>query len=58
VTGLGDDTRVIARLPATVSDPIAGDSSYEFAISNDRVRFFDAGSGERTDPVRLGSGHG
>jgi multiple sugar transport system ATP-binding protein len=57
-TGLGEDTRVIARLAATVPDPIAGDNSYEFAIGTDRVRFFDADSGERSDPVPLGSRHG
>jgi multiple sugar transport system ATP-binding protein len=54
VTALGEETRVIARLPATITDPIEpGD--HEFAVPVDRVRFFGAESGDRTDPVPVGA---
>jgi multiple sugar transport system ATP-binding protein len=49
VTGIGEPTRVIARLPATVSDPISSGTEYDFAVSRDRLRFFDAATGLRTE---------
>jgi len=53
---IGDEpTRVIARLPATVETPVRPGERHEFAISVGRLRFFDTGSGTRTDPVRLAS---
>jgi multiple sugar transport system ATP-binding protein len=52
---IGEDTRVIARLPATVSTPIAAGESHQFAVHPDRLRFFDADSGLRADPVPIGS---
>ena len=58
VAGFGDDTRVIARLPATLTDPLSGGQTYEFGTSTDRVRFFDADGGGRTGPVPLGAGSG
>jgi multiple sugar transport system ATP-binding protein len=48
-TGLGEPTRVVARLPATVSTPIEPGSSHEFAVARGRLRFFDAASGQRRD---------
>jgi ABC-type sugar transport system ATPase subunit len=48
-------SRVIARLPATVETPIAVGERHDFAVPGGRLRFFDAASGERTAPVRLGS---
>ena len=57
VTGLGEDTRAIARLPATATEPIS-EGAHEFAVAADRVRFFDEESGARTDPVPLGAGGG
>jgi multiple sugar transport system ATP-binding protein len=52
---LGDGPcRVIARLPATVETPIAVGERHDFAVPGGRLRFFDAASGERTAPVRLG----
>ncbi|MQA83737.1 MAG: ATP-binding cassette domain-containing protein [Streptosporangiales bacterium] len=54
VKGLGEETRIIARLPATVSVPITPDQTYTFAVHGYHLRFFDAKSGERTDPVRVG----
>jgi multiple sugar transport system ATP-binding protein len=52
---IGEDTRVIARLPATVSTPIAAGETHGFAVQHRRLRFFDADSGERADPVPVGS---
>ena len=58
VTKLGEDTRVIARLPSTVEDPLQVGETVEFGIDVSRVRYFDAESGLRTDPVRLDTSHG
>ncbi|HEX6686959.1 MAG TPA: ABC transporter ATP-binding protein [Candidatus Limnocylindrales bacterium] len=49
VTGIGEPTRVIARLPATVTDPIATGMEYDFAVSRERLRYFDAATGLRTE---------
>jgi multiple sugar transport system ATP-binding protein len=54
VSGLGEDTRVIARLPATVTEPLQPGEAHEFACGVDRIRYFDSDSGRRTDPIRLG----
>jgi multiple sugar transport system ATP-binding protein len=54
-TRIGEDTRVIARLPATVSTPIAAGETHQFAVHPDRLRFFDVASGLRADPVPIGS---
>jgi len=54
VTRIGEPTRVIARLPATVTTPIAVGETHQFAVGGDRLRFFDASTGERTDAARLG----
>jgi multiple sugar transport system ATP-binding protein len=58
VTGLGEDTRVIARLPSTVRDPLQAGETVDFAISVDRVRFFDQDTGARAAPIRLVGTHG
>jgi multiple sugar transport system ATP-binding protein len=58
VSGLGAETRVIARLPSTVSTPISGGETHEFAVPSDRLRFFDADTGLRTDPVPLAGSDG
>ncbi len=50
VTGIGEATRVIARLPATVTDPIESGQEYDFAVSRDRLRLFDAATGLRSVP--------
>jgi len=52
VTGLGEPTRVVARLPATVDAPLHSGQTYDFAVPRGRLRFFDAATGRRTDPVR------
>ncbi len=54
VTGIGEPTVVIVRLPATVTTPIEVGHDHEFVIPDDRLRFFDAGTGTQTEPVALG----
>jgi ABC-type sugar transport system ATPase subunit len=54
VSRIGEETRVIARLPSTVTTPIAAGETHEFAVRRDRLRFFDAESGLRTEPVPVG----
>jgi multiple sugar transport system ATP-binding protein len=58
VTGLGEDTRVIARLPSTVRDSLQVGEDVDFGVDIDRVRFFDAVEGQRVPPVRLATTHG
>ncbi|MEO3830058.1 ABC transporter ATP-binding protein [Actinomadura sp. B10D3] len=53
VTGVGEETRVIARLPATVATPLEAGETHRFAVPSERLRFFDAGSGARTAAVPL-----
>ena len=55
VSQIGERTRVVARLPATVDTPIAGGQTHEFAVPGRRLRFFDSETGQRAQPVRLGS---
>jgi multiple sugar transport system ATP-binding protein len=54
VRGIGEETRVIARLPATVSTPIEAGEVRDFAVHERDLRFFDAETGKRTaaQPVR------
>uniref|UniRef100_UPI0035A24A75 ABC transporter ATP-binding protein n=1 Tax=Actinomadura hibisca TaxID=68565 RepID=UPI0035A24A75 len=54
VTGLGDATRVIARLPATLDTPITPGEPHEFAVPAGRLRFFDADAGTRAPAVPIG----
>jgi multiple sugar transport system ATP-binding protein len=49
-SGLGEPTRVVARLPSTVATPIATGTSHDFAVARDRLRHFDARTGLRRDP--------
>jgi multiple sugar transport system ATP-binding protein len=54
VRGIGEETRVIARLPATVTTPIDMGATRRFAVHEHDLRFFDAQTGTRTSsrPVR------
>src|SRR5687768_9695129 len=54
LTGIGEETRVIARLPATITTPLQAGDVRDFAIHERNLRFFDAETGERTHahPVR------
>jgi multiple sugar transport system ATP-binding protein len=47
VRGLGERTRVIARLPATVTAPVTLGEEHEFAVHAERLRYFDATTGQR-----------
>ena len=54
VSGIAEETKVIARLPATVDTPIEPDETYAFAVHERNLRFFDNETGSRTEraPVR------
>ena len=54
VTGIGEETRVIARLPATVATPLEAGETREFAVPSERLRFFDADKGVRAAAVPIG----
>jgi multiple sugar transport system ATP-binding protein len=47
--GLGEEARVIARLPATVTAPLQEGEQHEFAVHERDLRFFDAESGKQTE---------
>jgi len=51
VRGLGEPTRVIARLGATVTTAIEIGTTHEFAIDARDLCRFDAGSGRRIEPA-------
>jgi multiple sugar transport system ATP-binding protein len=55
VSGMSEETKVISRLPATVDTPIEPHETYEFAVHDRNLRFFDAETGERTGraPARV-----
>jgi multiple sugar transport system ATP-binding protein len=48
--GLGEETRVIARLPATVTAPLEAGDGRDFAVHERDLRFFDAETGKQTTP--------
>jgi multiple sugar transport system ATP-binding protein len=50
---LGEETRVITRLPATVTLPVEAGEEHTFAVAANRLRFFDATTGERSAPMPL-----
>jgi multiple sugar transport system ATP-binding protein len=50
VTHIGEQTRVVARLPATLDTPITVGEVNKFAVDNRRLRFFDAATGLRREP--------
>jgi len=49
--GIGEETRVVARLPATVESAVTAGTEREFAVARHRLRFFAADGGRRTNPV-------
>ncbi len=53
VSGIGEETRVIAMLPSTVSVDVPVDETTEFVIRGADLRFFDKSTGLRTERVRL-----
>jgi multiple sugar transport system ATP-binding protein len=54
VAGIDEETKVISRLPATVDTPIEPDGTYDFAVHERNLRFFDSETGARAEraPVR------
>jgi ABC-type sugar transport system ATPase subunit len=54
INGIGEETRVISRLPSTVTTPLEDGDMREFAVHERDLRFFDVDSGERTaaQPLR------
>src|SRR5918994_1571999 len=55
LTGIGEETRVIARLPATITTPIAAGETREFRVREQDLRFFDAKTGRRSAPEAIWS---
>ena len=55
VLGIGEPTRVVARLPATVDAPVVAGEEQAFAVAGRRLRFFTTDTGRRTPRVRLGA---
>jgi multiple sugar transport system ATP-binding protein len=55
VKGIGEETRVIARLPSTIDTPIAAGELHDFAVRRAKLRFFEEATGLRCDPVPLES---
>ena len=53
VTGIGEETRVISMLPATVSAHVPVDQTSEFVVRGADLRFFEKETGLRTAPQRL-----
>jgi multiple sugar transport system ATP-binding protein len=48
VREIGEEARVIARLPATATTPLEPGDVREFAVHEADLRCFDAGTGEQT----------
>ena len=53
VSALGEETRVIAMLPSTVTAPVDAGSTHDFVIHGDDLRFFDKSTGRRTERKRV-----
>ena len=54
LSGLGEPTKVVVRLPATVLTPIETGSVQEMIVRHDDLRFFDPGTKRAREPVRVG----
>ena len=55
VQDLGGATRVIARLPSTITTPIVPGEVAKFGIGVDRLRYFDKATGLRTTAAPVGA---
>jgi multiple sugar transport system ATP-binding protein len=55
LTGPFQDTKVIAKLPYTVSTPIQAGEAYEFDVLDRDLKFFDRDTGRRTESRPLGA---
>ena len=49
--GIGEPTRVVARLPATLDVAVPVGAEHEFAVARERLRFFAKDTGKRTEAV-------
>lgn len=50
LAGTSGDTKTLARLPSTVTVPIAPGSDYEFVVPAKDLKYFDKATGLRTEP--------
>ena len=48
--GAYEDTKIVSRLPSTVTDPIQPGESYQFTVRRKDLKFFDRGPGLRIEP--------
>jgi multiple sugar transport system ATP-binding protein len=55
VTGLGEPTAVIARLPSTITTSLVPGSVAQFGVAVDRLRYFDKDTGLRTTASPVGA---
>jgi multiple sugar transport system ATP-binding protein len=53
IPAIAPETRVIARLPFTVTTPVAEGEGARFAVAESSLRFFDKDGGERISPRTL-----
>ena len=53
VEGVAGNTRVVSKLPSTVTVPIQEGQSYEFVVRKEQLRFYDKVTGRRTEPRPL-----
>ncbi|HEX2849986.1 MAG TPA: ABC transporter ATP-binding protein [Acidimicrobiales bacterium] len=58
LTGLGEPTQVIVRLPATVLVPIDTGTTVDMVVRESDLRFFDASTEKAAPAVPLGDVHG
>lgn len=56
IVGAAEDTRIVAKLPSTVTVDIEAGHSYEFVVPAQHVKFFDKTTGLRTEPEPLAVG--
>jgi multiple sugar transport system ATP-binding protein len=50
IKGFGDDVKIIALLPVTVTVPITANADHAFSVPREKLRFFDGATGLRIDP--------
>jgi multiple sugar transport system ATP-binding protein len=50
---IGEETRVIARLPSTITTPIAAGETHDFSVRPEQLRYFDATTGMKTDAFSI-----
>lgn len=48
--GTDEETRVVSKLPSTVTVPVQPGKTYDFVVPRQHVKFFDKSTGLRTEP--------